>query len=153
MSEVQEPRGSFTFIGGEIDLDLKPPPTLESFYQFCGQRKLMGVRCESCEAVLLPPRMLCPRCGSSNSEWVELKGTGELLTYSVIHVAPATFQPLVPYAVGIVALAEGARLPGIIRVRPEDLRVGLELKIAFEPSTSKNWPSWPRYFFVRADTS
>ena len=133
-------------------MDLKPPPTLESFYQFCAQRKLMGVRCESCKAVLLPPRMLCPRCGSSNSEWVELKGTGELLTYSAIHVATPTFQSLVPYAVGIVSLTEGARLPGIIRVKPEDLRIGLELRIAFEPSTSKNWPSWPRYFFVRTDT-
>jgi len=133
-------------------MDSKSPLTLESFYRFCSQRKLTGARCGSCRSILVPPRALCPKCGSTDIQWTELKGTGKLLTYSVVHVAPTAFQSLVPYAVGIVLLTEGARLPGIIRANLKDLRIGLDLKIDFEPPQSENWPSWARYYFVGVDS-
>jgi len=133
-------------------VDSQLPPTLESFYQFCAQKRLMGARCKSCRAVLVPPRALCPRCGSADMQWTELKGTGKLLTYSVVHVAPPAFHSFVPYAVGIVLLTEGARLPGMIRVDPKYLRIGLKMRIAFEQPRSEGWPSWARYCFVRADS-
>jgi uncharacterized OB-fold protein len=125
--------------------------TIESFYQSCAREKLVGVRCRSCGEILAPPRSLCPKCHSTDMEWMEFKGTGKLLTYSVIHVAPSAFQSLAPYTVGIVQLTEGARLPGMVRVEPKDLRIGLELKVAFDRSQSENWPQWTRYYFVRAD--
>jgi len=124
--------------------------TLESFYKFCAHKKLMGARCKSCRAILAPPRALCPRCGSTDMQWTELKGTGKLLTYSVVHVAPSAFQSFVPYAVGIVLLTEGARLPGMIRTDLKDLKIGLDLKVAFDLTQSESWPSWARYYFVRA---
>jgi len=141
----------FTSIRGEIDMDSESPPTLESFYQFCTQKKLMAARCKSCGAILVPPRALCPKCNSADMHWTELKGTGRLLTYSVVHVAPSAFQPSVPYAVGIVLLDEGTRLPGMVQVEPGDLRIGLRLKVAFESPQSDKWPSWARYFFVKAN--
>ncbi len=131
---------------------MESPLTLESFYEFCAQNKLMGARCKSCGAILVPPRAVCPKCGSTDTQWTELKGTGKLLTYSVVHVAPRAFQPFVPYAVGIVLLTEGARLPGMIRTDLKDLRIGLVLKAAFDPAQSESWPSWARYYFVRAGT-
>lgn len=134
-------------------MDSKSPLTLECFYRFCAQKKLMGARCKSCRTILVPPRAVCPKCGSADMRWEELKGTGKLLTYSVVHVAPPAFQSLVPYAVGIVLLTEGVRLPGMIRTDLKDLRIGLDLKIAFEPPQSENWPSWARYYFVGVDSS
>jgi len=129
------------------------PPTLESFYNFCGQGKLMGARCKSCGEILVPPRSLCLKCNSTSTEWMELKGTGKLLAYSIVHVAPSAFQSSAPYAVGIVSLAEGPRIPGMIRVEQKDLKVGLELKVAFESSHMENWPTWTRYYFVKADST
>jgi len=110
----------------------------------------MGARCKSCRAILAPPRAICPRCGSTDMQWIELKGTGKLLTYSVVHVAAPAFQSFVPYAVGIVLLTEAARLPGMIRIDPNDLKIGLDLKVAFDPAQSESWPSWARYYFVSA---
>jgi len=143
----------FTSIGDGANVDSSPPPTLESFYQFCAEKKLVAARCKSCKAILLPPRVLCPRCSSTDIQWMKLKGTGRLLTYSVVHIAPLAFQSFVPYPVGIVLLDEGTKLPGIVRVEPRDIRIGLKLKAAFESSRSHKWPSWARYFFVKADSS
>ncbi|MDH5363107.1 MAG: Zn-ribbon domain-containing OB-fold protein [Aigarchaeota archaeon] len=123
--------------------------TLDQFYQYISQRKVMAVRCNTCDAVFLPPRRRCVKCGSRDVEWTQLKGTGELQTYTVIHVAPPQFQPLAPYAVGIVRLDEGPQLFGMIRgVEHKALKRGLRLKLNFEEQKQEAWPQWPRYHFV-----
>lgn len=123
--------------------------TVDQFYAYIGQRRLMAVRCNACDAVFLPPRGRCGKCGSLDVEWTQLKGTGELQTYTVIHVAPPEFQPLTPYAVGIVRLDEGPQLFGMIRdAQHEALKRGLRLKLSFEEQKRETWPQWPRYHFV-----
>jgi len=127
---------------------LTPPSTIESFYKFCAEKKLMGLRCNRCKKVTVPPRSLCSHCGSSDLVWAELSGRGRLVTYTVIHIAPPQFQAFAPYAVGIVEFSEGAQLPGMIRnVRFENLRVGMDLSVDFETTIPAQWPQWPRYFF------
>lgn len=123
-------------------------PTVENFYKFCSERKLMGVKCQTCGAVLWPPRGICPKCSGYKVEWTEFKGLGKLLTYTIIHFPPAQFQAFAPYAVGILKLEEGPQLPGMIKnVKLADLQIGMELKVDFETGLPKEWPRWPRYFF------
>lgn len=123
-------------------------PTIENFYRFCGQRKLMGVKCTRCGAVIWPPRGICPKCFADKFDWIEFRGKGKLMTYTVIHFPPTQFQAMAPYAVGIVKLAEGPQVPGMIRnVKLEDLRIGMDLQVDFESGIPKEWPRWPRYFF------
>jgi uncharacterized OB-fold protein len=125
-----------------------PPPTIENFYRFCAERKLMGVTCAGCKKVIVPPRSRCPHCGNSDMKWTELPNRGRLVTYTMIHVSPAQFQDLAPYPVGIVEFAEGVRLPGMIRnVKLENLKIGMELQTEFEANVPSEWPQWPRYFF------
>jgi uncharacterized OB-fold protein len=125
-----------------------PPFTIESFYKFVTERKLMAAKCSKCGTLLLPPKPMCTRCLSMDFKWVELKGKGKLLSYTVIHVSPVQFQSMAPYTVGIMELEDGPNLPGMIRgVEPEKIRVGMELKVDFDKSIPAEWPLWPRYFF------
>jgi uncharacterized OB-fold protein len=127
-------------------------PTVDNFYKYCAERKLMGVKCKNCGALLCPPRGLCPKCFSSSVEWTELKGEGRLLTYTIIHFPPTQFQALAPYAVGIVRMNDGPQLPGMIKnVKLEDLRIGMSLQVDYETALPKEWPPWPRYFFKPLD--
>ena len=124
------------------------PFTVSSFYKFVSEKRLMAAKCNECGTVLLPPKPMCTKCFSTNLKWIELEGSGKLVSYTVIHFAPEQFQSLAPYAVGIVELKKGLRLPGIIRgVDTQKIRVGMNLKIDFEQSTSSQWPTWSRYFF------
>lgn len=130
---------------------LAPPPTIESFYKFCAQKKLMGLRCGRCKKVTAPPRSVCTHCASSDLSWTELPSRGRLVTYTVIHLPPAQFQAVAPYAIGIVELAEDVRLPGMIKnVKFENLKIGMELQTDFETTVPNDWPQWPRYFFRQA---
>lgn len=124
------------------------PFTIEQFYKFASERKLMAAKCKKCGTMLLPPRPMCTKCFSSDLEWVELKNKGKLLTYTVIHVSPKQFESLIPYAVGIVKLEDGPKLPGMIQgVEPEKISVGMDLKVDFDTAIPSEWPMWPRYFF------
>jgi len=124
------------------------PFTIEQFYKFIGERKLMAAKCRSCASLNLPPRNVCPKCFSTELEWVELKKRGKLATYTVVHVPPVQFQSISPYAVGIIKLEDGPHLLGMIRgVKPEEIKVGMNLTVDFDTNLPSHWPMWPRYFF------
>ena len=127
---------------------LTPPPTIENFYKFCAEKKLMGVRCAKCKKITVPPRVICSHCGKRDLSWAELPTRGRLVTYTVIHVAPPQFAALAPYAIGVVEFEAGARLPGMVKnVKFENLKIGMELQTEFETEFPTEWPQWPRYSF------
>jgi uncharacterized OB-fold protein len=125
------------------------PFTIEQFYKFLGQGKLMAGKCARCGKIHLPPRPLCDNCFSQEFTWTPVPTKGKLLTYTVIHVAPQQFQDMAPYAVGIMQFENGAKLPGmIIGVTQEQLRIGMDLTVAFNVcGNAQPWPQWPRYCF------
>ena len=125
------------------------PFTIEQFYKFLSQGKLMAGKCQRCGKIHLPPRPLCDNCFSQQFTWIPVSGKGKLVTYTIIHIAPQQFQALAPYAVGIVQLENGAKIPGMITAVPHDqLQIGMDLTIDFGTcSTAQAWPQWPRYCF------
>ncbi len=127
----------------------QPPFTIDQFYKFLQQGKLMAGKCRKCGKIHLPPRPLCSNCYSQQFIWVTISGRGKLLTYTVIHVAPQQFQALTPYAVGIVELENGLKIPGMIQeIVQEQLKIGMELNLDFGTCVSpQEWPQWPRYCF------
>jgi uncharacterized OB-fold protein len=128
------------------------PFTMEQFYEYISQGKLMGGKCKKCGKIHLPPRPLCDRCFSKDFEWIQIQPKGKLLTYTIIHVAPPQFQQMAPYAVGIIQLENDLKIPGMIKeVTTEQIKIGMDLTIAFETSsTASQWPQWPRYYFKSA---
>ncbi len=127
------------------------PFTVEQFYKFLSQGKLMAGKCVKCGKIHLPPRPLCDKCYSKLFEWMPVNGKGKLVTYTVINVAPAQFQALAPYAVGIVEFENGLRIPGMLQdVTQQELRIGMELTLDFGTcSASQQWPQWQRYCFKK----
>ncbi|MEM2946849.1 MAG: Zn-ribbon domain-containing OB-fold protein [Candidatus Bathyarchaeia archaeon] len=123
--------------------------TIEQFYKNISQKKLLGGKCRKCGKIHLPPRQLCDKCLSTEFEWTELSTSGKLITYTIIHVAPTQFQSMAPYAVGIIQLEDGVKIPGMIKDVPLDkIKVGMRLKMEFEePQQAQQWPQWPRYHF------
>lgn len=133
-------------------MSAQEPFTIEQFYKFLAQQKLMAGKCRQCGKIHLPPRPLCDKCFSQEFEWIPVSGKGKLLTYTVIHVAPQQFQDLAPYAVGIIKLENGLKIPGMISgARQEQLKIGMDLTIDFGTcNTTQQWPQWPRYCFKPA---
>ena len=126
------------------------PFTIDQFYKFLSEGKLMAGKCTHCGKIHLPPRPLCDKCFSQEFTWVEVTPKGKLLTYTIIHIAPQQFQDMTPYAVGIIQLENGAKLPGMI-TGTKQLQIGMDLTVDFTTCTAAQpWPQWPRYCFKPA---
>jgi uncharacterized protein len=124
------------------------PFTIEQFYKFLSQQKLMATKCQKCGKIHLPPRPLCDNCLTDKLEWLPVSGKGKLATYTVIYVAPTQFQAMAPYAVGIVELENGLKIPGIIQgLTQEQLEIGMSLTFDFGTCNNSQWPVWPHYCF------
>jgi uncharacterized OB-fold protein len=126
------------------------PFSIEQFYKFLSQSKLMSGKCLKCGKIHLPPRPLCESCYGTQFEWVQISNEGRLLTYTIIHIAPQQFQDLAPYAIGILQLDGVLKISGVIQNVPfEQLKIGMTLKVNFNTATacsaSQNWPQWSKY--------
>ena len=139
-----------TFTRGDELVSEVRPFTVDSFYKFIDEDKLMAAKCSKCGALHLPPRPACTNCFSKDLAWVPVSNKGKLLTYTVIHVAPKQFETLTPYPIGIVKLDDGPQLLGMIQhTTPDKLKIGMALTIEHEKptNTQTKWPTWPRYHF------
>ncbi len=66
--------------------------------------RFLATRCPSCCTTWTPPRPVCPN-DLSITEWVELKGTGHVVSFSVLHYAPTMAADLkTPYVLAYVKL-------------------------------------------------
>jgi hypothetical protein len=101
--------------------------------------KIMGTVCKKCGLRLYPPRADCPECMSDDMEWVELKGEGKLVTYTMINVPPHHFTTVLqmpfskftfsPCPIGLLEVENGLRIMGWIpKFNPREIKVGLNLK-------------------------
>ena len=108
-----------------------PTPDTQEWFDRIDAGELTVPRCTACESFFLYPRSSCPRCGARSVELIPAAGDGVLLSFVVNHRAPAGFEP--PYALGVVALAEGPHLTGVIRTdQPEALKIDAPVRVAFE---------------------
>lgn len=114
--------------------------TAAAFYRFLDDRQLVGTRCQNCEQLYLPPRAVCPNCHSSRMSWYQFSGQGELAAFTAVYIGPARMNAAGysrerPYLTGIVRLEEGpmisARLIGLPAEKPEQIKVGTPLQVAF----------------------
>ena len=106
------------------------------FWREIGSRyNLIGTKCGNCGKVDFPPRAVCPACGRKSigrMERLKLAGKGSVVTYTVIHDAPAQFEMQKPYVMAIVEMDEGVRLTcQLIDVRPEDVTIGMRVQSTF----------------------
>jgi hypothetical protein len=63
---------------------------------------------------------------------LKLSGKGEIVTYTIIHVAPENFEEQVPYPVAIIQLDEGPRVTAQIVDCPiEKVKIGMRVEGTF----------------------
>ena len=78
----------------------------------------------------LPPRRVCPDCGSTELAEEPLPDVGAVETFTVVHVPPPRFAEDAPY-VTVIAEFGPVRLTGVLRgVEPDDDAIPIGLEVA-----------------------
>jgi uncharacterized OB-fold protein len=116
------------------------PFTISSYEKFLKENKVMASECKKCAKLWLPPRPMCINCYNDKMEWVELKGEGKLISFTVISIGTvaminAGYKKNKPYCVGIVEMEEGPRISaqilGVDVTHPDNIEIGTPLGAEF----------------------
>ena len=112
-----------------------PNPQSQPFWDGCARGQLLIQQCQDCQTVWHPPSPLCPNCFSTSYEWKPASGRGTLYTYSVVrHPMRKVWEPLVPYVLAVIELAEGPKmLSNLVGIPPDEVRIGMEVTVTFQP--------------------
>jgi len=72
----------------------------------------------------LPPRRVCPHCGSPEIEEAQLPESGAVSSHTTVHVPTPAFEDDAPYVTALAAFGP-VTITGIVRgVDPEDVAIG-----------------------------
>ncbi len=96
---------------------------------------LQFLRCSGCRSYVHPPIPGCPFCEGGTLAPEKVSG------HATLHSFTVNYQQWIPgsepYVIGLVSIAEqeDVRLTtNIVECEPEDLRIGMELEVVFEPN-------------------
>ena len=102
------------------------------YWQACARGELTYQHCTGCGAVVWPARSFCPECDGEALEWRRSSCKGRIYSHSTVGRGPTpAWQAIAPYTVGFVVLEEGYHLFTQIEGKPEDMRIGRPVEVAF----------------------
>jgi hypothetical protein len=90
---------------------------------------LIGRKCLGCGKVAFPPREVCLGCGRTDFEGVKLSGSGQILSWTIIHVPPEGKEA--PYTVALVKLNEGCVVVGEVVGDAGGITIGAPVSLVF----------------------
>jgi uncharacterized OB-fold protein len=103
------------------------------------QRKIMGVKCNACSKVFVPPRQTCERCMEDiRDNWVTLSDTGEVVNFTVVRYDDKHLPRKAPFVLAMIKL-DGADTPMahiVEGIDPENMTEGLKVKAVFADQTT-----------------
>ena len=94
--------------------------------------------CENCESVGLPPREVCPECGTHTLEERALSETATATASTQIFSSIPEYADETPYTVVIATFDEGVRLTGQLR-EAESVERGEMVTIGAERRNGDEW--------------
>ncbi|MFQ5778464.1 MAG: Zn-ribbon domain-containing OB-fold protein [Terriglobia bacterium] len=104
--------------------------------------RLVGRRCHRCRRTLIPPRMFCERCFRATDEWVRVKDTGTVNTFSLCYVSwdvRRLKQPEIPAVIEIDGAAAGTGIMHVLgNVKPRDVYVGMRVRAVWKPAAERS---------------
>jgi uncharacterized OB-fold protein len=100
--------------------------------------KILARECRQCRRVLVPPRMFCEECFRPTDRWLEVRDTGRVNTFSICYIrwdmVPLE-NPELPAVIEIDGASAGIGfMHKLGEVKPDDIRVGLEVEAVWKPA-------------------
>ncbi len=100
--------------------------TFKNYNEALKNNKLLGLKCKSCNAITVPPKMVCQQCAGLDLEIIELKGSGKIRTFTTVNVAAEGRESECPYVIVMVKLDEGPWLMGnLTNISPDKADMSL----------------------------
>jgi len=100
--------------------------------------QLLGVRCQSCKRIMVPPRMFCEECFKTVDEFVPVRDTGTVNTFAICYIktdASRQKKPQIPAVIEIDGASKGMGILHLLgEVKPADVKIGMKVRAVWKPA-------------------
>lgn len=98
---------------------------------------ILGAHCPTCEKTVVPPRTVCEWCFKPLDEFIPLKDTGIVNTYSLCYVTWDVKRIKEPEIPAVIEIDGASPLHGIMHmldeVEPDQVHIGMRVKAVWKP--------------------
>jgi uncharacterized OB-fold protein len=105
------------------------------------QGVILGARCKTCRRIVVPPRIVCEWCFRPMDEYVPLRDTGTVNTFSLCYVTWDVQRITQPEIPAVIEIDGASPLHGILHklgeVNPEDVRIGMRVQAVWRPANER----------------
>lgn len=104
------------------------------------KKEIWGIRCPRCKKVYVPPVKNCWECFIPTEEWVKLKDTGTLESFTVVHYPNEVIPKKPPVVYGLIRIdgADGSLLHFVGDVDISKLKTGMRVRAVFADERAGN---------------
>lgn len=103
--------------------------------------RLIARSCKQCARVMIPPHMFCERCFRPTDDWVYVKDTGTINTFSLCYVSWDVRRlktPEIPAVIEIDGASPGMGILHLIRkINPKQVHIGMSVKAVWKPASRR----------------
>jgi uncharacterized OB-fold protein len=120
----------------EVQYSWSLGPAYSRFLKELKKGKIIGRTCKKCDRVLVPPRMFCEYCYKPTDDWIYLKDTGKIETYSISYLDPNARRIKDPILIGVISIDGASPLHGFMHyfseMTKDEIHIGMKVKAVWK---------------------
>ncbi len=132
ITEEWEPEAKYAWSTGE---------SMSRFLSELKEGKLVGRQCDECGRTLFPPRSFCEDCFKRTGDFVRLKDTGTVETFSISYLDTDARRIEEPIFVAVISIDGASEKMGFMHylgeVDKDDIQIGMKVKAVWKPKEKR----------------
>ena len=139
--DIKNKNKTYTWWEPEVQYSWALGPANSRFLSELKKGKIIGRTCKHCERVIVPPRMFCEYCFKPTDDWIYLKDTGKVETFSISYLDPNARRIKDLILIGVISIDGASPKHGFMHyfgeMKPEELKIGMKVKAVWKPEKER----------------
>jgi uncharacterized OB-fold protein len=114
-------------------------PAIGRYLAELKEGRIIARKCNKCRRIMIPPRMFCELCWRPTDEWVYVKDSGTVNTFSICNVnwdasrIKKGEKPHLPAVIEIDGASDGMGILHVLgEVEPDKIKMGMKVKAVWK---------------------
>lgn len=119
-------------------------PALKRYLDELKNGKIIAKKCNKCNRIMIPPRMFCELCWVPTDDWVYVKDTGIINTFSISYVhwdATRIGKNEKPYIPAVIEIDGASKGMGILHmiggIDEKKVKIGMKVKAVWKKPSER----------------
>jgi uncharacterized OB-fold protein len=139
--EIEARKYLFTSYSTSLDYSWTSGVAISRYLDGLKAGVLWARHCRNCGRTMIPPRMYCEECYRPTDDWVRVKDSGTVNTFSIVYVNTDASRRKKPLLVSVIEIDGASPGMGILHllgeVEPSDIQVGMKVKAVWKPKAQR----------------